>query len=217
MSFLKLWSQFFQEPVVILVISRLQLNSIYLLQSWRRIFVALSFFDLWIGCYSNLILKRITILLTVCVQTVRCIVWAFLECLSANKSLLTFLIYDCSALDFIDSSHSVTLSSSVLLQQICNSSSLSLCLADSCFNAISINFVLPALNTRLVSIVYFAIEERPFSSSFIHVSFLFILQLQCKVESSAYCMQLLFGVMLGMSATIRLNKIGPSIEPCSTP
>ena len=30
-------------------------------------------------------------------------------------------------------------------------------------------------------------------------------------------MQLLFGVMLDMSATHRLNKIGPSIEPYGTP
>ena len=30
-------------------------------------------------------------------------------------------------------------------------------------------------------------------------------------------MQFLFGVMLEMSATHRLNKIGPSIEPCGTP
>ena len=73
------------------------------------------------------------------------------------------------------------------------------------------------LNTRLVSIDNFAIGIRSFSSSFIHVSFLFVLQLRYKVESSACCMQLLFGVMLDMSATHRLNKIGPSIEPCGTP
>ena len=30
-------------------------------------------------------------------------------------------------------------------------------------------------------------------------------------------MQLLSGVMLDMSAAHRLNKIGPSIESCSTP
>ena len=30
-------------------------------------------------------------------------------------------------------------------------------------------------------------------------------------------MHLLFGVMLDMSATHRLNKIGPSIEPFGTP
>ena len=29
-------------------------------------------------------------------------------------------------------------------------------------------------------------------------------------------MQLLFGMILDMSATHRLNKIGPSIEPCGT-
>ena len=75
---------------------------------------------------------------------------------------------------------------------------------------------MPVLNTRLVSIDHFAIEVRSFSSSFIHVSFLFILQLQYKVESSAYCMQLLFGVMLDISAIHGLNKIGPSIEPCLT-
>ena len=115
------------------------------------------------------------------------------------------------------SSHSVTFSSSVLLQQICICSSLILCPADSCFDAMSMNFVLPVLNTRLVSIDHFAIEVRSFSSSFIHVSFLFILQLRYKVKSSAYCMQLLFGVMLDMPATHRLNKIGPSIEPCGTP
>ena len=49
------------------------------------------------------------------------------------------------------------------------------------------------------------------------VSFLFILQLRYKVELLAYCMQLLFGAMLDMSAIHRLNKIGPSIEPCGTP
>ena len=105
----------------------------------------------------------------------------------------------------------------MLLQQICNCSSLSLCRADSCFDAISICFVLPVLNTRLVSIDHFAIEVRSFSSSFIHVSFLFILQLRYRVKSSVYFMQLLFGVILDMSVTHRLNKIGPSIEPCGTP
>ena len=46
--------------------------------SWRRIFVTLSFFvvdtegDLCRECYSSLILKRLTILITLCVQTVRC-------------------------------------------------------------------------------------------------------------------------------------------------
>ena len=72
------------------------------------------------------------------------------------------------------------------------------------------------LNTRLVSTDHFAIELRLFSSSFILLSFLFILQLRYRVESSAYCMQLLFGVMLDMSATHRLIKIGPSIEPSDT-
>ena len=79
------------------------------------------------------------------------------------------------------------------------------------------NFVLPVLNTRLVSNDHFAIELRSFSSSFIHESFLFILQLRYRVESSVYCMQLLFVVMLDMSTTHRLNKTGPSIEPCGTP
>ena len=105
---------------------------------------------------------------------------------------------------------------SVRFQQICNCSSVSLWRAGSCLDAITINFILPVLNTRLVSIDHFAIEVRSFSSSFIHVSFLFILQLQYKVESSAYCMQLLFGVMLDISAIHGLNKIGPSIEPCLT-
>ena len=105
--------------------------------------------------------------------------------------------------------HSVTL---LLLQQICNCSSLSLCRTDSCFDAISINFVLPVLNTRLVSIDHFAIEVRSFSSSFIHVSFLFILQLRYKVKSSAYCMQLLSGVMLDMSATQRMNSLSRFVE-----
>ena len=73
------------------------------------------------------------------------------------------------------------------------------------------------LNTTVVSIDQFAIEVKSFSSFFIHVSFLFILKLRYEVESSAYCMQLLFGVMLDISATRRLNKIGPSIEPCGTP
>ena len=105
MSFLKPWNQFFQEPVAILVIPQLQSNRIYLLQSWCRIFVALSFFVLDAegylrrDCYSFLILKRLTILLTVCVHTVRCIFWVFLEWLNANKSLLVFLIYRCSASD----------------------------------------------------------------------------------------------------------------------
>ena len=114
------------------------------------------------------------------------------------------------------SSHSVTFSSSVLLQQICICSSLILCPADSCFDAMSMNFVLPVLNTRLVSIDHFAIDVRSLSSSFIYVSFLFILQLRYKVESSAHCMQLLVGVMFDMSATHRLNKIGASIEPCGS-
>ena len=78
------------------------------------------------------------------------------------------------------------------------------------------NFVLPVLNTRLVSIDHFAIEVRSFSGSFIHESFLFY-NFDIRVESSVYCMQLLFGVMLDMSTTHRLNKIGPSIEPCGTP
>ena len=73
------------------------------------------------------------------------------------------------------------------------------------------------LNTRLVSIDQFTNEVRSFSGSFIHVSFLFILHHRYKVKSSAYCVQLLFGVMLDTSARHRLNKIEPSIEPCGSP
>ena len=73
-------------------------------------------------------------------------------------------------------------SGSVLLQQICNCSSWSLCHADSCCDVISTNFALPVLNTRLVSIDNFAIEVRSFSTSAIQVSFLFILQLWCNVD-----------------------------------
>ena len=123
MSFLKLWSQFFQELVAILVIPRLPLNIIYLLQSWCRIFVALSFFeldtegDLWRDCYSSLILRRLTILLTVCVRTVKCILWVFLECLSANKSLRIFEMWLFSVRFSLivkpSSFHSVTLSSTL--------------------------------------------------------------------------------------------------------
>ena len=146
----------------------------------------------------------------------------FLECLSANKSL--FSIFDIwlfsvrfPSIVKPSSFHSVILSGSVVLQQICSCSFLSLCRVDSCFDVISINFVLPMLNTRLVSIDQFTNEVRSFSGSFIHVSFLFILHHRYKVKSSAYCVQLLFGVMLDTSATHRLNKIEPSIEPCGSP
>ena len=160
MSFLKLWNQFFQEPVAILVIPRFNWTE-FTFNKAGRIFVAWSFFvldtegDLWRDCYSSLVLKRLTILLTVCARSVSFIVRVFLECLSANKSFLAFLIYGCSMLDFKSivkpsSFHSVTLSSSVLLQQSCNFSSLNLCLADSWFDVISINFALPVLNTGLL-------------------------------------------------------------------
>ena len=165
-------------------------------------FCTLSFFvldtegDLWRDCYSSLILKRLTILVIICVRTVRCLVWLFLECLGANKSLLVFW-------------HLVVQRLSIVLNQAVSVLLLFL-VGCNCSKSV-------IAHLRLVSIDHFTIEIRSFPSSFIDLSFWFILQLWYKVESSAYCMQLLFGVLLDMSATHRLNEIGPSIEPCSTP
>ena len=113
--------------------------------------------------------------------------------------------------------HSLTLSSLLPLLQMLNCSSLSYCYTYIFLAVSTINFVLSVLNTRLDSIDHFTIEVASFSCPLIQVSFWLILQVCRVVESSACCMQLTFGLMLEISATHRLNKIDPSIEPWGTP
>ena len=60
---------------------------------------------------------------------------------------------------------------------------------------------------------YFASELISFSSSLMHVSFFYNLQLRYKVESSTYHMQLLLGAIV---TTQRLNNVGATIESCGT-
>ena len=171
------------------------------------IFVALSFCVLdsegylWRDCYSNLIVKRLASDSTNCLLTdceVYCLnFFRMLKCKWELFSISDIWLFRVKFSSIVKpkSFYSVTLSSSVLLQQICNCSSISLCCTDSCFDVMSISSVLPVLNTRLVSIDHFSIGVRYFSSSFIHVPILFILHLRYAV-----IMQLLFSVMLGMSA-----------------
>ena len=55
-----------------------------------------------------------------------------------------------------------------------------------------------------------------FRFSLIDESFCLSFQLRYKVDASGYCIELMFGAMLDMSVTHRLN-IGPSTEPRGTP
>lgn len=67
-------------------------------------FLALSLFVsdteeyLWRDCCSSLILKGLTIPLTICVWTVKCTFWVFLEHSNGYKSFLVISMYGCSAL-----------------------------------------------------------------------------------------------------------------------
>ena len=105
--------------------------------------------------------------------------------------------------------HSLTLSSVILLQQILNCSSLSLCRVGILLVVISIDFVLLVLNTRLFLKDYFASELISLTSSLNAC-----VQPRYKVESCPYCIQVLSGAMLDMYATQRLNNMGTSTESC---
>ena len=81
----------------------------------------------------------------------------------------------------------------------------------------TITFVLALLKIRFVSLDGLEMEWMSFSILLIHACRPLALHARYNVASSAYCKHSLSGIIWDISATHRLNNIGPNIEPCGTP